>query len=224
MKKRTAALIFALILILSFSSCSGKIKSYVDKDGNTYDIVYDSDGNFITNDNNKLKVYVLSENGKRVKSENGEYRTDYIDFNGQITDGRNVETKELSFKLPVGFEQSYDTGLLFLKDSISAIINISTIENTDAETKYSEIESNCVQLQESYGNDKFEYSVYDLNTRDNINIHVFKQQCTASDYPFTNYYYYFNVNDKLYEIYARVQTDSVKKADFDSFAKSFVFK
>lgn len=224
MKKRTAALLFSLILILSFSSCSGKIKSYTDKDGNTYDIVYDDDGNFITNDNNKLKVYVLSETGKRVKNENGEYRTDYIDFNGQITDGRNVETKELSFKLPTGFEQSYDTAMLFLKDSISAVINVSIIENADPETKYAQIESNCVQLQESYGNDKFEYSVYDLKTKSDIGIHVFKQQCTSSDYPYTNYYYYFNVNDKLYEIYARVLTDSVNKADFDSFAKSFVFK
>lgn len=224
MKKRTAAVLCALILILSFSSCSGKIKSYVDKDGNTYDIVYDDDGNFITNDNNKLKVYILSENGKKVKSENGEYRTDYIDFNGQITDGRNVETKDFTFKLPAGFEQSYDTALLFLKDSISAVINVSIIENADPDVKYSQIESNCVQLQESYGNDKFEYSVYDLKTKNDINIHVFKQQCTASDYPYTNYYYYFNVNDKLYEIYARVLTDSVKKADFDSFAKSFDFK
>jgi len=224
MKKKIIILTAVLMItMMSLTSCSGKIKSYTDKDGKTYDIVYDDNGNFITNDSNKLKVYILSDTGKKIKNENGEYRTDYIDFNGQIVNGRKVETKNFSFTLPAGFEQSYDTGLLFFRDSINAEIYISVLDNSDIDTEYSLVESNCIQLQESYGSDKFSYNIYDLKTKNDIPIHVFKTQCTSSDYPKTDYYYYFNINDKIYKITASVSTDSAKKADFDSFAKSFNF-
>lgn len=220
-----SALCITLCAAAILPSCSSKIKTYTDKDGKSYDIVYDENGNFVTNDNGKLEVYLLSDNGKRIKNESGEYRTDFIEFNGQITDGRRVVTKNLEFTLPSGFKQSYDTGLLFLYDEKGAQINISELADTDIEQQYKMIENTCSQLQESYGGDKFTYDIYDLKTsEDKISARVFKLICSSSDYPKTDYYYYFGVNDKIYLVNASVSTDYVKKVDFDSFAKSFVFK
>ena len=221
----TAACLTLCSAFILTSCSSSQIKTYTDKDGKSYDVVYDENGNFVTNDNGELKVYLLSDNGKRIKDESGEYRTDFVDFNGQITDDRHVVTKNIEFMLPSGFVQSYDTGLLFLYDDKSAQIYISELADTDIEQQYKMIESNCSQLQESYGSDEFTYDIYDLKTAKNdISVRVFKLICTASDYPKTDYYYYFNVNDKIYLVNASVATDYVKKVDFDSFAESFVFK
>ena len=223
--KIITAVFLTLCSAFILSSCSSsQIKTYTDKDGKSYDIVYDENGNFVTNDN-KLQVYLLSDNGKRIKDESGEYRTEFIEFNGQITDGHHVQTKELEFTLPSGFTQSYDTGLLFLNDDIGALIYISVLADTDIEQQYKLIESNCSQLQESYGSDRFSYDIYDLKTsKSNVSVRAFKLICTSSDYPKTDYYYYFNVNDRIYLVNASVTTDYVKKVKFDSFAKSFVFK
>lgn len=223
--KIITAVCLTLCSAFILSSCSSsQIKTYTDKDGKSYDIVYDENGNFVTNDN-KLQVYLLSDNGKRIKDESGEYRTEFIEFNGQITDGHHVQTKELEFTLPSGFTQSYDTGLLFLNDDIGAQIYISVLADADIEQQYKLIESNCSQLQESYGSDRFSYDIYDLKTsKSNVSVRAFKLICTSSDYPKTDYYYYFNVNDRIYLVNASVTTDFVKKVKFDSFAKSFVFK
>ncbi len=57
--KIITAVCLTLCSAFILSSCSSsQIKTYTDKDGKSYDIVYDENGNFVTNDN-KLQVYLL---------------------------------------------------------------------------------------------------------------------------------------------------------------------
>ena len=125
--KKIICLIIALLSALTcFSSCSNTEKDVITaEDGVKYIVARDENKNIIINDNNKLQVYSLNENGKKQKNDNDEYIIKFIDFNGQVVIGQTVETAEMIYTLPKGIKDDFNNPGYFFNDTYSAEIFFS---------------------------------------------------------------------------------------------------
>ncbi len=224
--RRILALIMASVLIFSLSSCSSSgVSYYTDDDGTQYLVVRDSDNNLVINDNDMLQVYVLNENGKKQESDTGEYITEYIEFNGQIVEDRNVETKEMTFTLPKNFEEVRSVPGFFSYENADGEIFIDYYSDTTSsiDNAIGGTEISCANLLESFGSESFSYEKY-TQTISGIESTAFKQECTSSEYYKTAYFFYIPYDSGYYVINCNVSTDYAKKVDFEKFIDSFEFK
>lgn len=223
MFKKVVCLLLIAVVVFICSSCSGNSEIYTDENGKEYIVVRDSENNIVINDNGKLQVYVLNENGKKQKADSGEYITDYIDFNGQVVEGSKVETAEMRFKLPANFTDIADYPGVFVYDNYDGEIFINYYGNTDLDSDIANTERNCEDLLQSYGGEVFSYSKYSIKI-DNVECTVFKQVGTSSEYYRNVYYYFIPYDEGYYLINCSVNTDYGNKVDFDGFVKSIEFK
>ena len=215
--------IFLILILLIFSSCNSTPRDQiVSSEGISYIVVRDDDGNIVINDNDKLQVYVVNENGKKQKNDNNQYITEYIDFNGQVVIDKTVETSELRFALPAGFKDDENNPGYFYNESIKGEIFIAYY-GTDCSAAISSAEKSCESLLESYGSDVFEYKKYSIEVED-IVCSAFKQRCTSSEFYKNAYVYYLPYDTGFYLINCNISTDNEKKVNFDKFIESFEIK
>lgn len=222
MKKRIIALLLAALCVVSLTSCGKQDDTYTDNDGTEYLVVRDSDGNIVINDSGKLQVYSLNENGKKQKSDTGDYMTEYIDFNGQVVSERKVETAEMRFTIPDGFSDSLDNPGYFYKEDYDAEIFFGFYAQ-DVEKAKDSIAYNCESLLESYGSEYFSYEQYTVPV-DGTDCAVYKQNCTSGEYYRTAYFYFIPYDSGYYAVNCIVNTGYAKKVDFDRFVESISFK
>lgn len=221
--KKILILMFAFIIAFSFSSCSsGKNNTYIAEDGAEYMLVRDGEGSIVINENDKLQVYVLNENGKKQKTDAGEYITEYIDFNGQVVIGNTVETAEMRYRLPSGFVADSNNPGYFYYEGISAEIFFSYYGDS-ADTHMNAVAYNCEKLLESYGSEAFSYEKYDISV-DGTDCTAVRMQCTSSEYYNHAYSYFIPYDTGCYYINCIVNTGNANKVDFDKFIKNIELK
>lgn len=220
LKKLTAVVLFIAVAV-SLTSCS-KNDIFTDENGTEYIVVRDSNGNIVINDSNKLQVYMLNENGKKQKSDAGEYITEYIEFNGQVVFDRIVETAEMRFELPAYFSADENNPGYFHYEPYKGEIFFSYYDG-DINKQISAEEMNCESLLESFGSETFEYEKYTIIIN-GIECTAFKHSCTSSEYYKNAFNYYIPYDTGLYIVNCTVSTDDAKKVDFDKFVQSIVLK
>lgn len=223
MIKRIVALMSILLIIFSFTSCSGnKNDTFTAEDGNQYIVVRDSEGNIVINDSQKLQVYPLNENGKKQKSDSGEYITEYIDFNGQVVIENMVETAELRFRIPNNFSDNAEIPGYFYSKMYDSEIYF-TYYDEDVDSYIESDEKNCESLLESFGSEVFSYEKYAV-TIGSTECIVFKNACTSSEYYKNAYNYYIPYDTGFYVVNCIINTDNAKKVNFDKFAEAIIIK
>lgn len=225
-KRRAVSVLLAVILLLSMSSCSSSgVEYYTNENGTQYLVVRDSDGNLVINENDMLQVYVLNENGKKQKSDSGEYITEYIEFNGQVVEGRYVETKEMTFTLPSNFEEVKTVPGFFSYESAGGEIYIDYYSDNaySIDNAISGTELSCENLLESFGSEVFSYEKY-TQMISGIECTAFKHECISSEYYKNAYFFYIPYDSGYYSITCNVDTDYANKVDFEKFINSVVFK
>ncbi len=223
MKKIISIFIAILIISTCFSGCSNSEKDVITaEDGVKYLVARDDNKNIIINENNKLQVYTLNENGKKQKNDNDEYIIRFIDFNGQVILGQTVETAEMTYKLPKGFSDDYKNPGYFFNDTYSAEIFFSYYPE-DIKNAINISEKNCESLLESFGSEVFEYSKYSLDVN-GYECTAFKQRCISSEFYKNAYIYYIPYDTGYYLINCNVSTEYENKYDFDNFIETIKFK
>lgn len=223
MLKKTLSLIFSIIAILTFSSCAGRNNEIFSvENGTQYMVVRDADGNIVINDSYKLQVYTLNENGKKQKSDTGEYITEYIDFNGQIVLEETVETAEMRFKIPKSFSDNADIPGYFYSELYDSEIYF-TYYDEKADNHIEAAEQNCESLLESFGSEAFLYEKYTV-VINNSECVAFKLACTSSEYYKNSFQYYIPYDTGFYVINCVIDTDNAKKVNFDRFVEAIYFK
>lgn len=223
MLKKIISVLIVVVMLAAFSSCSGNDKNIMTtEDGNEYMVVRDSDGNIVINENNKLQVYPLNENGKKQKSDAGEYIKEYIDFNGQVVLGNSVETAELKFELPDSFVDHIEIPGYFYSEVYNSDVYF-TYYNENIENKIAAAEQNCENLLESYGSEVFTYEKYSVTINDEECVAI-KIACTSSEYYKNAYQYYIPYDTGFYIVDCVISTDNAKKVNFDKFAKDIELK
>ena len=221
MLKKLTAFMMIIITIFSLSSCSSD-DTFTDESGTEYVVVRDSEGNIVINDRNKLQVYTLNENGKKQKSDSGEYITRFIEFNGQVVTDRTVETAEMKFELPKNFVSDINNPGYFYNEAYGAEIFISYF-NEDADKHIVANEMNCENLLESFGSDVFSYEKYSI-TINGDEYTAFSQECTSSEYYKASCNYFIPYDNGVYIIDCSIDTNCAKKVNFDKFIKTFILK
>ena len=204
-----------MILVMSFTlySCSGKNKDvYTDENGNQYIVVRNGDGDIVVNDSGKLQVYTLNENGKKQKKDNGEYITEYIDFNGQVVFSKTVETVELKFEIPSKFTDDINNPGYFYYEPYDGEIFFNYY-NEDVDKQIEAAKYNCESLLESFGSESFSYEIYSV-TVDGIECTAIKQASTSSEHYRNSYLYFIPFDSGYYSVNCMINTDDAKKVDF----------
>ena len=223
MFRKIVLLITALSLLFSFSACSSSDKDmFTAENGFDYIVVRDSDGNIVINDSNKLQVYTLNENGKKQKSDSGDYIKEYIDFNGQVVIGSSVETLEMKFIIPKTFNDNSNIPGYFNSDTHNAEIYF-TYYDESIEKYINAAEMNCENLLESYGSEVFEYEKYSVIV-DNNECTAIRIACTSSEYYKNSYEYFIPYDTGFYCINCVIDTDNAKKVNFDKFVEDIILK
>ena len=220
--KKLLAFLLVFTVVFSFSSCtSGKNDVYIADDGAEYLLVRDTDGNIVINESEKLQVYVLNENGKKQKTDAGDYITEFIDFNGQVVIDNVVETSELRFSLPSGFIADNNIGY-FYNDAIDAEIYFSYYGDS-AETHFEAVANNGEKLLESYGSEVFSYEKYTVVV-DGIDCSAVRMECISSEYYQHSYSFFVPYDTGCYFINCIVNTGNANKVNFDKFIKNIELK
>ena len=221
MLKRIAAVLLVVVLTVTLSACS-KNDYYIDSDGTQYLVYRDSQGNIVINENKKLLVYTLNENNKKIKSDSGEYITEYVDFNGQVVSDNNVETAEMRFKLPDHFVESRENPGYFYYAPYEGEIFISYYPSGIEEHIKSQ-EENCEDLLESFGSEVFSYKRYTVSIND-MECVAFSSHSTTSEYYKNAFFYFIPYDTGYYIINCNIGTEYKNKVNFDSFAESIELK
>lgn len=222
MKKIFIVILSVLTVVTCFSACNNTSDMFTAEDGNTYIAVRNEDGGITINDNGKLRVYTVNENGKKQKDDSGNFITEFIDFNGQVVFGNTVETEEMKYRLPSGFEEDYDNSGYFRNENIDAEI-FFVFYGTDVGTAIDAAEKNCQSLLESYGSEVFEYTRYTVDI-DGVESTAFRQRCTSSEYPDNSCVYYIPFDTGYYIVHCRVNVENEKKVNFDKFVDTIEFR
>lgn len=223
MFRKTVLFIAAISLLLSFSACSSSDKDlFTSENGFDYIVVRDSDGNIVINDSNKLQVYTLNENGKKQKSDSGDYMKEYIDFNGQVVIGNTAETAEMKFEIPKTFDDNSDIPGYFYSETYEGDIYF-TYYDESIEKHITAAEENCENLLESFGSEVFEYEKYSVVV-DGIDCTAIRIACTSSEYYKNSYQYFIPYDTGFYAINCVVDTGNAKKVDFDKFVEEIILK
>lgn len=223
MKKIISLLIASVIILSTFSSCGNSEKDVItDENGIKYIVARDENNNIIINENKKLQVYTLNENGKKQKNDNDEYIINFIEFNGQVIIGQTVETAEMTYRLPKGITDDYNNPGYFFNNNHSAEIFFSYYP-TDFKDAILAAEKNCESLLESFGSEVFEYKKYSFDVN-GYECTAFKQRCTSSEFYKNAYIYYIPYDTGYYMINCNVSTEFENKYNFDKFVKTIEFK
>lgn len=222
MKKLLICFLSLVVILTCFSSCDKSSDDmFTAEDGNSYIVVRNDEGRIVINDNDKLQVYTLNENGKKQKDDSGNYITEYIDFNGQVVIGNTVETAEMKYKLPSGFVDDSDNSGYFYNENINAEI-FFVFYGTDIGLAVEAAERNCQSLLESYGSDVFEYTRYTVDI-DGVECTAFRQRCVSSEYPDNSCIYYIPFDGGYYIVHCRVNIENEKRVNFDKFVNTIEF-
>ena len=223
MKKIISLFIVLITVLTCFSACSNTSKDIITaEDGIKYIVARDENKNIIINDNNKLQVYSLNENGKKQKNDNDEYIIKFIDFNGQVVIGQTVETAEMTYKLPKGFKNDFNNPGYFFNEHYSAEIFFSYYPN-DIKDAIIAAEKNSESLLESFGSEVFEYKKYTLDVN-GYECTAFRQRCTSSEFFKNAYIYYIPYDNGYYMVNCNVSTENENKYNFDKFIETVRFK
>ncbi len=228
MKRIICVFLTLVTVLLVLTSCNYQSKDTItDENGKQYIVVRDADGNIVVknaekDDVNKLCVYTVNENGKKQKDSNGEYITEYIDFNDQVVIGNTVETVEMRYKLPDNFKDNAENPGYFSKEEYKAEIFLR-YEISGYDIAVTSAEKNCESLLENYGSEVFEYEKYTLDI-DGVECVAFKQRCTSSEFYKNDYVYIFPYDAGYYTINCSISTDYENKVNFDKFIESIELK
>lgn len=223
MIKKIIPVILIISVLLIFSSCSkSSADTYTDDNGTEYIVCRNSDGNIQINENGKLLVYTLNENGKRIKSDAGEYITEFVDFNGQVVSGKNVEIEEMRFTLPDGFVEHRENPGYFSNDSYSGEIFV-TYYSDDIDLCITSLENSCQGLLESFGGEVYSYKQYTIDV-DGTECIAFEQLCTSSEYYQNAFVYLIEYDGGYYRFDCNVSTDYKNKVNFDKLIQSIELK
>lgn len=222
MFKKIIAVIGVFAVLFSFAACSNSDTYYTDENGQSYLVVRDADSNIVINSSGKLCVYTLNENGKRQKSDSGEYITEYIDFNGQVVSDSVVETAEMRFTLPKYFVADINLPGYFSFEDYEGEIFIDYYSD-DMENAVRAIELNSESLLENYGSEAFSYEKYSVKVG-TLECSAMKQSCSSGEYYKTVYYYFIPYDSGYYFINCSISTAFAKKARFDKFVESIELK
>ena len=221
--KKLISILLVICILLTCSSCSSSDKDiFVTEEGIEYLIVRDSNDNIVINESDKLQVYVLNENGKKQKTDAGEYITEYIDFNGQVVIGNVVETAEMRYELPSNFIADTNNPGYFYNEIIDAEIFFTYYEDS-AEFHADAVTHNCEKLLESYGSEVFSYEKYVISVND-TDCSAVRLKCTSSEYYKNAFYYFIPYDTGCYYINCIVNTGNANKVNFDKFVKNIFIK
>lgn len=223
MFKRVLSALLVICALVCCASCDNdSVDYYFDDDGAQYMICRDSNGEIQVNENGKLLVYNINENGKRIKSDSGEYITEYVDFNGQIVSGKTVEIPEMRFTLPNNFVDDRDNPGYFRNDTHNGEIFI--FYYTDSlDLSIEAIESSCETLLESFGSEVYSYERYKINI-DGVECVAFEQLCISSEYYQNAFVYLIPYDSGYYRIDCNISTDYKNKVNFDKFVETIDLK
>lgn len=221
--KKFILMLLCLSIVLSFAGCdSSKKDLYISESGAEYLLVRDAHGNIVINDNDKLQVYSLNENGKKQKDDSGEYITKFIDFNGQVVIGNVVETAEMRFSLPKNFVADNNNPGYFSYDDVNAEIFISYYGD-DPEGHIEGVAKNCEKLLESYGSEVYSYEKYNIDV-DGTECTAFRMESSSSEFYNHAYSYFIPYDTGCYYINCIVKTNYAKQIDFDKFITQIELK
>ena len=221
--KKIISILLTLCILLTLTACSSSDKDiFVTEDGIEYLIVRDNEGGIVINESDKLQVYVLNENGKKQKTDAGDYITEFIDFNGQVVIGNIAETAEMRYEIPSNFVADSNNPGYFYNESIGAEIFFSYYEDS-AEFHFDAVTHNCEKLLESYGSEVFSYEKYTIAVND-TDCSAVRLKCTSSEYYKNAYYYFIPYDTGCYYINCIVDTGNANKVNFDKFVKNIVIK
>lgn len=221
MLKKLTAVFLIIFVVFTLTSCSDNDK-FTDENGTEYIVVRDADGNIIINDRNKIQVYTLNENGKKQKSDSGDYITEFIEFNGQVVTGRVVETAEMKFEIPKYFSADAENPGYFYYEPYDSEIFISYYDD-DVDNHLVAEEANCESLLESFGSDTFTYEKYSV-TISGDECTAFRHSCTSSEYYKNAFNYYIPYDTGVYIVNCNINTNDAKKVDFDKFVETIILK
>lgn len=223
MLRKIIASLLSLTVILSFTSCNASKKDvFTAPDGVEYIVARDNDGNIVINDNDKLQVYTLNENGKKQKTDSGDYITEFIDFNGQVVIDNVIETAELRFTLPKTFVADDNNPGYFYSEELNGEI-FFTFYGDSIDMHIQGVEKNGENLLESYGSEAFSYEKYSVTISDN-ECTAYRFACTSSEYYNHAYYFFVPYDTGFYYINCFVSTENAKKVDFNKFAETIELK
>lgn len=222
-KNRIVAVISSLFVLLTFASCSSESSDYyIDDNGTKYLVNRNTEGNIQINENGKLLVYSLNENDKCIKSDSGEYITEFVEFNGQVVSDGKVETKEMKFTLPKNFSEDRNNTGYFYNENCKGEIFINYF-NEDINTGVQAIQDTCQNLLESFGSEVYSYNEYSLDV-DGIECIAIEQLCTSSEYYQNVFTYLIPYDTGYYSFDCTVNTDYKNKVNYDKFIKSITLK
>ncbi|MBQ8209662.1 MAG: hypothetical protein IJZ35_03655 [Clostridia bacterium] len=222
MYKKIIALFLLVSIVFTFSSCADKDTYYTADDGTQYLVCRDAEDNLVINDSGKLLVYTLNENNKKIKSDSGEYITEYVDFNGQVVYDGTVETAEMRFELPNGFVESRENPGYFFNSAYQGEIFIDYYAS-GMDIHIQAQETNCEDLLESFGSEVFSYKKYTVDIS-GIECTAFNSLSTTSEYYRNAFFYFIPYDTGYYIINCNISTDYKNKVDFDSFVEDILIK
>ncbi len=131
MKRYLAIILSAVLVLTCFTACKAKVKEGLVLEGEKYPIATKADGGIQRDENGNLIVMVTDENGKNVKDENGEYKTNPVKMDHAIVIGDRIECSEFALTIPKGWSDlnSY-TGVQIQKDNTDYIVKVNTSKMT----------------------------------------------------------------------------------------------
>lgn len=99
-KKIIAAVSVVILLVSVLAACAKKPPVIVTKEGMTFPLMTDSEGNTMVNKHGDLVVMVTGDDGKPIKNADGEYETAAVTFPDIIVGKLTVETSDFIMNYP----------------------------------------------------------------------------------------------------------------------------
>lgn len=100
MEKRIIAVVCVLILLVTTLVACGKKATIQVKEGNSYELVTDDEGNTLINADGDIVIYATDENGKYIKDSNGEKQTAAVTFPDVVVNKNIFQTAKYTMTFP----------------------------------------------------------------------------------------------------------------------------
>ncbi len=106
MKKYFALILSVLTVLTCLTACKAKVKEGLVLEGQKHVLATNDNGGIIRDENHNVIMMVTDEDGKNVKDENGEYKTNPVKIEQAIVLSDRIEDTHFAIKIPNGWEDS----------------------------------------------------------------------------------------------------------------------
>ncbi len=106
MKKYFALILSVLTVLTCLTACKAKVKEGLVLEGQKHVLATNDNGGIIRDENQNVIMMVTDKNGKNVKDENGEYKTNPVKITEAIVIGNRIEDTHFALTIPNGWEDS----------------------------------------------------------------------------------------------------------------------